>query len=66
MEKRFFNTKELGQYIGRTPQAVRDLACRRKLPYRKFCGRLMFDKSEIDRLINTSSGVLPEEIEGLK
>ena len=64
MEKRFLNTKELSHYLGRTQQAIRDLACRRKLPYRKFCGRLMFDKSEIDKLINASSGVLPEELEG--
>ena len=66
MERRYFTVREIGQYLGRSEQAIRDLACRRKLPYRKFCGRLMFDKGEIDRVIDVSEGVRLEEVSDSK
>jgi excisionase family DNA binding protein len=57
---------ELSKYIKRSAGAIRNLVLRRKIPYRKVGGRLLFDKDEIDKWIKTSEGISLEEIEGLK
>ena len=43
------DAKEVAQYLKRSPSAIRNLVMRRKIPYRKAGGRLIFFKEEIDR-----------------
>jgi len=61
MQQHYFTTKQLSQYIGRSPQAIRDLVCRKAIPYRKPAGRLLFKKDEIDRWIDMSGGLTIEK-----
>lgn len=57
MDARYFNTKQLANYLGRSPKAIRELAFRRAIPFRKPAGRLLFLKSEIDLWIEKSGGL---------
>lgn len=50
--KRWLNSRELAEYIGSTPEAVRKMVIREKIPaYRPFGKTLLFDRHEIDRKI---------------
>ncbi len=60
----YFNSWEAAEYLRRCVGAIRVLVLRRKIPFRKVAGRLLFLKSELDRWIQTSEGVTLEEIEG--
>jgi hypothetical protein len=55
--KGYFNTKEVATLIGRTPGAVRNLVLRRRIPYRKPGGRLMFLRYEIEAWIEGAPGI---------
>ena len=58
-----FDVKGLSEYLpGRSHGAIRNLVLRRKIPFRKVSGRLLFLKSEIDEWIQRSPGVSLEEI----
>jgi hypothetical protein len=59
---KFLNTDQVSDYIGRSPGAIRNLVMRRKIPFRKVAGRLVFFKDEIDKWINESPGVTYEDI----
>ena len=61
MKETYFTTKQLSGYIGRSPQAIRDLVYRKAIPYRKPAGRLLFSKDEIDRWIDMSGGLTIEK-----
>lgn len=61
-EKEFLNSEEIGEVIGRTPAAVRNLVKRRKIPFRKPAGRLIFLRSEIQAWIENAEGLHLEEI----
>lgn len=58
----YLTVEELSEYLKRTPGAIRNLVLRRKVPYRKPGGRLLFEKSEIDRWIKEAPGISYEEI----
>jgi len=62
MNSLYLNTKQCGELIGRSPGAVRNLVYRRKIPFRKPGGRLIFLKSEIEAWIESAPGVKLEEI----
>ncbi len=50
--KRWLNSRELADYIGTTPEAVRKMVIREQVPaYRPFGTTLLFDRHEIDRKI---------------
>jgi excisionase family DNA binding protein len=66
MEKSYFTTKQLSQYIGRSEQAISDLVCRKAIPYRKSAGRLLFRKAEVDRWIDVSGGLSLNSWEGTR
>ena len=55
---------QLSQLIGRSPAAIRNLVMRRKIPYRKPGGRLVFLEEEIEEWIDQSEGVRLEDIGG--
>ncbi len=59
-----FDVKGLSEYLaGRSYGGIRNLVLRRKIPFRKVSGRLLFLKSEIDAWIEKSPGVRLTEIE---
>lgn len=59
----YLDTSELAAYLGRTPQAIRDMVCRHKIPFRKPGGRLLFIKSEIDTWVQGSKGITLNELQ---
>jgi excisionase family DNA binding protein len=56
MDRQYLNTKQLSEYLGRSEKAVRELAFRRAIPFRKPAGRLLFIREEIDQWIELSGG----------
>ncbi len=62
MTEENFNTEGCAEFICRTPGAVRNLVMRRKIPYRKCGGRLLFLKSEIMDWIENAPGLRLEDI----
>lgn len=52
----------LGEYIHRSPGAIRNLVLRRAIPFKKPAGRLLFIKQEIDQWINESAGISVKQI----
>jgi hypothetical protein len=58
----YLTVPQLAEYIQRSPGSIRNLVLRRKIPFRKPCGRLIFDKNEIDSWVRESPGVSLEEI----
>lgn len=62
MNKEFFNTSEVADYLGRSPGAIRNLVMRRVIPYRKLAGRLIFLKAEIEVWIRSSPGLRLSEL----
>ena len=61
MERTYLNTNECAKYLSRTPKAIRELAFRKAIPYRKPGGRLLFMKEEIDIWIESSEGLSLED-----
>jgi hypothetical protein len=52
-----WNIKKTSEYLDRSEGAVRNLVLRRKIPFRKVGGRLMFIEDEISRWADGSPGV---------
>jgi excisionase family DNA binding protein len=61
--KEYLSTEECAELIGRSPGAVRNLVLRRRIPFRKPGGRLLFLRSELERWIDHSPGVKIEDLE---
>jgi len=51
MEKRFYNAKELGVYLGLSEDTLRKWAVRGRIPFSKFGKSLRFDIKKIDAWI---------------
>jgi hypothetical protein len=49
--REYLTINELSELIGRSPGAIRNLALRRRIPYRKSGGRLLFLADGIQRWI---------------
>ena len=60
---KYLNTDQTSNYIGRSPGAIRNLVMRRKIPYRKVAGRLVFLKDEIDKWLIQAPGVTFEDLQ---
>jgi hypothetical protein len=56
-----WNIKKTSEYLDRSPGAVRNLVLRRKIPFRKVGGRLMFIEDEIQTWATNSPGVTLDE-----
>lgn len=52
--KRWLKTDEVALYLGSTREAVKKLYQRGRLSANKFCGRLYFDREQLDWLIENS------------
>jgi len=63
VEQDYLNTHEAGEFLRRSPAAIRNLVLRRMIPYRKPGGRLLFSRSELERWVEDASGVSFEEIQ---
>jgi excisionase family DNA binding protein len=61
--KEIMNTEETAAFLGRTPGAIRNLVMRRKIPFRKAGGRLLFLREEIKEWIMASPGLTLKEWE---
>ncbi|NIO21614.1 MAG: helix-turn-helix domain-containing protein [Candidatus Aenigmarchaeota archaeon] len=61
--KGYLTVNDLSKMIGRSPGAIRNLVLRRRIPYRKPGGRLLFLAEEIDRWIDQAEGVRVEDLE---
>jgi hypothetical protein len=59
---RYLNANEVGLVLGRSPGAVRNLVLRRRIPYRKLAGRLLFLRDEIENWVETAPGLRIDEI----
>jgi predicted DNA-binding transcriptional regulator AlpA len=61
--KRYITSADVAQMLGRSEPAVRQMVWRRQLPFRKVAGRIVFVRSEIEKMIEDAPGVRPEELE---
>jgi hypothetical protein len=59
----YYLTNECAKFLNRSSGAVRNLVMRRKIPYRKVGGRLVFLKSELEVWIQNSPGVRLQDLE---
>jgi len=58
----YLTCDQCADFLGRSPGAIRNLVMRRKIPFRKPGGRLIFIRSEIIQWIEQAPGITPEEI----
>ncbi len=49
--KRWYSVKEAAEYMGRTQGAMRALQGNGKIPHSRFAGRVMFDRLDLDDLM---------------
>jgi excisionase family DNA binding protein len=52
-----WNIKKAAEYLERSPGAIRNLVLRRKIPFRKVGGRLVFIEEEIRTWIEKAPGM---------
>lgn len=57
----FLDIEQVAKKLHRTPGALRNLVMRRKIPFRKAGGRLMFIENEIEKWIQESPGLTLEQ-----
>jgi len=57
------NTKEAGQFLRRSPAAIRNMVLRRVIPHRKVAGRLIFLREELEEWVRRSPGLTIDDIE---
>ena len=60
--KERMTTDHLRAFLSRSPGAIRNMVARRKIPFRKVAGRLLFLRCEIDRWIDEAPGIRPEDL----
>jgi len=58
-----WNTNGVAKFLGRSDGAIRNLAARRRIPFRKAGGRLIFFRNEILEWIDGAPGLRLEEID---
>jgi hypothetical protein len=56
-DSKYFDTNGVAAYLRKTPAAIRNDVLRRRIPYRKTAGRLLFIRTEIDEWIMSAPGV---------
>jgi predicted DNA-binding transcriptional regulator AlpA len=61
-EKEYLNAKDCAELLGRSPSAIRNLVMRRRIPFRKPAGRLLFLRREIVQWIERAPGVKLEDM----
>ena len=61
-EKEFLDVEQAAVLLNRSAGSLRNMVMRRQVPFRKLAGRLVFLRSELERLIQTSPGMTFEEL----
>jgi hypothetical protein len=51
VQQRLFDIAQAATYLGRSPQAIRLLITRRRLPVTKLDGKVQIDRTALDKLI---------------
>jgi excisionase family DNA binding protein len=59
----FLTTKQLTKVIHRTEPAIRNLVMRRRIPFRKPGGRLLFIEEEIMKWVTDAEGLSYEDLQ---
>jgi excisionase family DNA binding protein len=59
---RFCGTKEVAAFLNCKEQRIRVLVFERRIPYRKFGKRLLFDLQEVERYFESLPGLSAEDI----
>jgi excisionase family DNA binding protein len=59
----YLTVQQLSQLINRSPAAIRNLVLRKRIPFRKPGGRLLFLEREIREWVEMASGVRLEDLE---
>jgi predicted DNA-binding transcriptional regulator AlpA len=66
MKKQLLNIKEAGEYVGLSPNVIRDLIGKRKFPYKNVSrgekAIFRFDVRELDKWIDELPGMNAEEL----
>jgi len=57
------DTREAGDFLRKSPAAVRNLVMRKIIPFRKVGGRLLFIREELEQWILRSPGVRIDDLE---
>lgn len=65
-EQKYMTIIQCADLLGRSPSAIRNLCLRRKIPYRKPGGRLVFLADEIEQWIADAEGITLEQLKGVK
>lgn len=60
--RKVLTVSQLSPFINRSPEAIRNLVMRRRIPFRKAGGRLYFFEDEIEEWIEKSDGVRLEDL----
>jgi hypothetical protein len=61
-ERQYLTVIQCAELIGRSPSALRNLCMRRKIPYRKAGGRLVFLAHEIQSWVEQGPGLKLEDL----
>ena len=61
-ERQYLTVIQCAELIGRSPSALRNLCMRRKIPFRKAGGRLIFLSQEIQSWVEQGEGISLEEL----
>ncbi len=56
------DTKQAGDFLRKSPAAIRNLVMRRMIPYRKCGGRLLFIREELEEWVLKSPGIRIEDL----
>lgn len=51
----WLSSEDAAKYLGRSTGQIRNMVYRRQVSHRKFCNRLYFRKTELDRAIESSN-----------
>ena len=63
LDKPTWHTPDTAEYLDTSEGAVRNLVMRRKIPFRKVAGRLIFLPDEIKAWVQNSPGLRLEDID---
>ena len=62
-DRSYLDTKQVAEWLNRSPGAIRNLVLRRAIPFRKPGGRLVFLREEIEAWIDRSPGITLTELD---
>lgn len=59
--QRYLDVAACAVYLGRSQDAVRHMVKRGQIPHRKWHGRVIFDREELDRCFHRQPGITAAE-----